>query len=323
MSGHQIPPGYSVRPVRLSEVDGYLDGPDVDLAYEVVRQVEASLLPEPDSNREAVRHQLSSPEAVVDEHRILVDPSGRPAGFLLVEVDRIGRKVFIEPSAVPGEELLPGLIDLGLDAADRLCEGAPGWEVETGAYAGDEPFRSALLDAGFAQVRRFWRMRIDFDGPVPEPAPPAGVTRTVAVSTAERRVLHSVMESAFADHFGSVPARYEAWVGWFEARRDALPETWWLAWLGGEPVGAIVQDASRVDRGLGYVRSLGVLPSARKRGIAGWLLQCAFAAAAARGLRGVSLGVDSENPSGAVGLYERHGMRAEQVVDLFRRSTGR
>lgn len=322
MTVSQLPPGYSVRPVRLSEVDGYLDGPDVDLAYEVVRRVEASLLPEPDTNREAIRHQLSSPEAVIDEHRIVEDQAGRPTGFLLVEVDPVGRKVFIEPSAVPGEDLLPALIHLGLDAADRLCEGTPGWEVETGAYAGDEPFRSALLDAGFAQVRRFWRMRIDFEGPVTEPAPPAGVTRTVAVSTAERRVLHSVMESAFADHFGSVPARYEAWVGWFEARRDALLQTWWLAWLDGEPVGAIVQDASRVDRGLGYIRSLGVLPSARKRGIAGWLLQCAFADAAARGLRGVSLGVDSENASGAVGIYERHGMRAEQVVDLFRRSVG-
>ena len=323
MTARQVPPGYSVRPIRLSEDDGYPDGPDVDLAHQVVHQVEQSLLSEPDLNREAIRHQLSSPEAALQEHRLVLDASGRPVGVLIVEVDPVGRRIFLEPSAIPGEGvLLSALIDMGLQAAPRLCGGKPGWGVETGAYATDEPARTALLAAGFAPVRRFWRMQVDFDGPVPEPEPPPGVTRTVAVSQADRRVLHSIFESSFADHFGSVPERFEAWKGWFEARRDALPQTWWIAWLDGDPVGGIVQDASRAERGLGYVRSVGVLSSVRRRGIAGWLLQCAFADAAKRGLRGMSLGVDSENGSGAVRLYERHGMRAVHVVDLYRRPLG-
>lgn len=317
-----LPAGYLVRPIELAEVDGYLDGPDVDLAFEVMCQVELSLLPEPDTTRESVRHQLTSPEAAVDEHRLVLDSAGQPVGVLIVEVDRVGRRVFIEPSAVPGQNLLPALIDFGLATAQRLIEGASGWHVETGAYEADEAYRAALQAAGFKVLRRFWRMQIDFTGPVPEPSPPAGVTATVASSEADRRILHSVTESAFADHFGSVPSRYEEWLGWFLARRDAMPQTWRLAWLDGEPVAAIACDASRADRGLGYIRNLGVLPAARRRGIAGWLLQCAFADAARQGFHGVSLGVDSENGSGAVDLYVRHGMQARQVVDLFQRSIG-
>lgn len=322
MSQQGLPGGFQVRPVRLVEADGYLDGPDVDLAFEVVRQIEESLLAEPDSTREAIRHQLSSPEAVIDEHRLVLDESGRPVGFLLIEVDPVGRYVYIEPCTVPGSSLLPALVEMGLAAAERLCGSSPGWMVDTGAYAADVEYQQALRAAGFTEVRRFWRMRIDFDGPVPEPEPPRGVSRSVAATEADRRLLHSILESAFADHFGSVPQRYETWLAWFEASREALPSTWWLAWLDGEPVAAITQDASRASRGLGYVRTLGVLPAGRRRGIAAWLLKCAFADAAQRGLRGMGLGVDSENASGAVDLYTGVGMHAEHVIDKFRRPIG-
>lgn len=321
MSAPSLPAEWGVRILHLAEADGYLDGPDVDLAYEVIRRVEDGLLSEPDSTRESIRHQLTSPEAAIEEHRLILDGSGRPAGLLLVEIDRVGRRIFIEPYA-PDDDLLPAIVDLGLQAADRLCGGVPGWEVETGAYAADTAFRAALAAAGFVEVRRFWKMRIDFTEEVTEPTPPAGVTRTVAESEADRRVLHSIFESSFAEHFGSVPNRYEDWLGWFLARRDALPQTWWLAWLDGDPVGGIAQDDSRADRGLGYIRTLGVLASVRGRGIGSWLLQAAFADAARRGLRGVSLGVDSENASGAADLYIRNGMHAEETIDAFRRPTG-
>lgn len=315
----QLPDGYRIRPIALAEADGFLDGPDVDLAYAVARQVEDALLDEPDSSRETTRHLLTSPEAVLDEHRLVLDLTGRPVGLLIVEIDHTGHRIFLDPLVLPGEPLLPALLDVGIAAAERLGGNQPGWQVETSAYEHDGPYRAALEAAGFTAIRRFWRMRIDFDGPVAEPVPPPGVTRAVATSTADRRLLHSIFESAFADHFGSVPERYEAWFGWISERRDALPQTWWLVWLDDEPVAGVTQDASRMQRGLGYVRTLGVLPSGRRRGIASWLLRCAFADAASRGMRGMALTVDSESMTGATGLYAAAGMRAEQVIDLFQR----
>ena len=76
-------------------------------------------------------------------------------------------------------------------------------------------------------------------------------------------------------------------------------------------------DDRKAEEGRTYIRTLGVIPQARGRGIASWLLSSAFAQAAREGRTSVSLSVDSENPTGAVGLYERVGMRAEQVIDLF------
>jgi hypothetical protein len=59
----------------------------------------------------------------------------------------------------------------------------------------------------------------------------------------------------------------------------------------------------------GWVGELGVLKPWRGRGIASALLRRAFATFAARELPRVMLNVDAANPTGAVRLYERLGMR--------------
>jgi ribosomal protein S18 acetylase RimI-like enzyme len=98
------------------------------------------------------------------------------------------------------------------------------------------------------------------------------------------------------------------------------PALWFVASDGDEPVGVAL---CSVDEGRGYVETLGVRPAWQGRGIGGALLRSAFAAFAERGLLDVDLGVDSENPTGAVGLYERAGMRATRRYDVFeRRLTG-
>ena len=51
------------------------------------------------------------------------------------------------------------------------------------------------------------------------------------------------------------------------------------------------------------------------------LLRRAFAELAARGLREVRLGVDAENPTGAVALYEDVGMSPLRVYDTFELGT--
>jgi len=60
---------------------------------------------------------------------------------------------------------------------------------------------------------------------------------------------------------------------------------------------------------LGWVESLGACPKWRRRGLGEALLSSAFRALHQRGLRQVGLGVDAENPTGALRLYERVGMR--------------
>jgi ribosomal protein S18 acetylase RimI-like enzyme len=274
-----------------------------------------------EASRESVRCDLVNPDTVLDEHRLILDNAGVAVGLLIVERDEAARSFFIDAYAVPahGPQLLPPLIAMGISVAERL-KGEGEWQVECGAFAQDEVYLDALHSAGFAEVRRFWHMHIEVDSGYakdPPPAPP-GVTRTTAETESDRRLIHRLDQEAFAEHFGFVPKSYDEWMPWLSDRRDARPDTWWIAWLDGEPVGLCMQDDSRIERDAGHVRILGVLPRARGRGIATWLLRSAFAQAAREGRTAMTLTVDSDNTTGATALYERAGMKPERVILLLR-----
>ena len=57
----------------------------------------------------------------------------------------------------------------------------------------------------------------------------------------------------------------------------------------------------------------------RRRGLAQALLLASFRDFRRRGETLVRLGVDSENPTGAVRLYERAGMRQVWRADVYRK----
>lgn len=316
-----LPPDYSARPLDLFETDGFVDGPDVDLAYAVVAAADRGVLEVADCTRESVRSDLTNPDAMREEHRLVLTGDGVAAGLLIIERDDEARTVFVDSFAGPhhGRALLAPLVTLGLEAAERLAEG-DGWNVDAGAFAQDAFYIGVLEASGFREVRRFWHMHMELGREHHrEPEPPPGVTATVATTDADHRLLHRIDEVAFAEHFGFVPPPYDEWIPWFRDRRDARPDEWWIAWLDGEPVGLCMLDDSRADRGAGHVRILGVVPEARGRGIASWLLRSAFARAAQEGRTAMTLSVDSDNRTGATALYERAGMRPERVIILFRR----
>lgn len=302
-------------------MDGYLDGPDIDIAYSVVSAADAGVLAIADASRESVRSDLTNPDAMRAEHRLVLASTGEAVGLVIIERDDAARTVFVDSYAVPahGHELLAPLVAMGLEAAQQLCDG-DGWKAEAGAFVQDEVYLGVLEAAGFTEVRRFWHMHIDLGSEHLEtPEAPAGVSITVATTDEEQRLLHRIDEIAFAEHFGFVPHPYEEWIPWFRDRRDARPELWRLAWLDGEPVGLCLQDDSRIERGAGHVRVLGVVPEARSRGIATWLLRSAFSQAASEGRTAMTLTVDSDNTTRATALYERAGMKPERVIVLLRR----
>ncbi|WP_373685216.1 GNAT family N-acetyltransferase [Streptomyces lunaelactis] len=57
-----------------------------------------------------------------------------------------------------------------------------------------------------------------------------------------------------------------------------------------------------------WIQYLGVLERSRGRGVASHLLRHAFGVCAARGRDTIGLGVDTGNATGALWLYEAHGM---------------
>jgi mycothiol synthase len=200
-----------------------------------------------------------------------------------------------------------------LARAERRVRALGGSRFKAGMLAGNDAARKLLEGLGFHEVRRFYRMQIDFDGATPVPDELAGVT-IATFRLEDARVFHDTLQEAFEDEWGFHPLSFEEW----KSRRLQQPETdtsvWFIAWDGDEAAGVIRCDAAKF--GGGFVGALGVRKPWRGRGIGMALLRHAFAEFHRRGAPHVSLGVDADNASGATRLYERSGMRimSEDIV---------
>lgn len=308
---------------------------DLDRAADLVARAQVQSIGWVDSDHAFVASLLTNPAAVPDEHRFALAGDAL-AGLLAVECEADSREVFVDAFAVgeDREARLGLLVDAGLEAAARLAgtDAAPAadgvdpylvspdlWQVAAGHHPEDGAY-GAVLDAhGFRPVRRFWRMGLDLAGRAPQPpVAPAGVTMRPARSADDVRTVFAVEQASFADHFG-IPVRpdFETWLADISARPGHDPERWWIAELDGEPVGVCLLDNSKAEHGEDHVRRLGVLPSARGRGIGRWLLECAAAEAAARGQSALTLSVDGANTTGATRLYESVGFAIRHVVDMW------
>ncbi|GAA0591721.1 GNAT family N-acetyltransferase [Streptomyces crystallinus] len=177
---------------------------------------------------------------------------------------------------------------------------------------------TALLTArGWRTVRRHHVLtRPIAPAADPLPEPPAGVRLRPCVSEADRRTAHRLHQETFARHFDFRPQGYEEWL-----RRiaPAAGLDWSLVWIAQtDGLGDAAVLITRDDReGMGWIRTLGVLEQARGNGLASHLLRHAFAVYARRGRDTIGLGVDTENVTGALRLYEAHGMGVHYAVDTW------
>jgi ribosomal protein S18 acetylase RimI-like enzyme len=140
--------------------------------------------------------------------------------------------------------------------------------------------------------------------------------RVRAVTPDDLRTVWEVQQAAFADHYDSVPMEYDVWRRALVESESYRPDLWWLAESDGDVVGILIGQAHETN---GWVKTVGTLPSARGRGVASALMRTAFARFRELGFDRVALGVDSDNATGAVGLYERLGMTATRRYDLYER----
>lgn len=177
------------------------------------------------------------------------------------------------------------------------------------------PGHAQLLQrSGFTPVRTFTELaRPLLD--LPEPVALQGVD-IVPFSPELGEGVRLAHNDAFADHWGSEPRSAKKWAT-LMAHEDFRPEWSSVAidQASGEVAGyqismfdATVLAASGFKEG--YTELLGVRRAWRGRGIAPALLVDAMGRYVAAGMDRACLDVDTENPSGAVGLYVRLGYQA-------------
>ena len=309
-----LPTGHTIRAPRA-------DDTDVRALYELVRDYTTAVTGVADYTVDDARDELTEhgfdPER---DGRFVLDPRGRLVGNAFVH--RKGDTDLVDVDVVaPDAEVRGWLVGWALNRAAEAGRAAGRREitVDHGCYRDDGPLRETLTDHGFHIATTYHRMRIDHVGPHPPPAPPDGVVlRVVGDDDELRRAAHEVYTSAFADHFGFTSESYRDWAERRERRPVFTWSTMWLAELDGSPVGVLECDDRFAEESAGYVAELGVVPPARGRGIAKFLLRHAFAVDAAAGRAGTLLHVDTDNVTPALDLYESVGMRAVLVIDAWR-----
>jgi len=125
---------------------------------------------------------------------------------------------------------------------------------------------------------------------------------------------------AFLDHPNFTPWNDVMWKQWVTDSRSFRPELSFVVVEEQRPdrVVAYLQTAEfdahhqATGRREGYVGKVGTLRGFRGRGLASALLRHSLVAYRDAGLDEAALDVDSENPTGALGVYERAGFRVER-----------
>ncbi|MBA3524583.1 MAG: GNAT family N-acetyltransferase [Geodermatophilaceae bacterium] len=167
--------------------------------------------------------------------------------------------------------------------------------------------------AGLEPTRVFHEMQRDLRIEAPEPTDPAAPLRVVDWDPARDDEVRRAHNLAFRDHWGSTERDAAAWKQWFTGSRNFHGELSRLVLDDTDRLQAYLlgyfYDADEAATGLrdAYIGQIGTLPGARGKGAGTALLTHALTAYRALGYHTSSLGVDTENVTRALGLYERVG----------------
>ena len=236
------------------------------------------------------------------------------AGGAVVAFARLhgsGQRTHIDGAVVPaarGRGLGRRLLTWGEDRARALGREAVCVDVHD-----NNPSKEALVRAaGYEATRTDYRMTRRLDDPLPAlEQPPAGLVVARYSPHRDTAVWHAHRE-AFLDHPGFVAPDAQRWSHDHTGMRAFQPDLSWLALDGDEVAGYLLTyfweaDAAATGVREAFVGQLGVRRPWRRRGVGGVLLATALASHADAGYERAVLTVDTENPTGALGVYERAG----------------
>ena len=236
------------------------------------------------------------------------------------EAHKIGQWGGVRPSHRRrgiGTQLVAWAVERATAIAPTLDDGLP-TKLETDAAADQTDLLAITGRAGYEPVRHFLEIArpLSIDVPDPRPVPALEVVPWGPALDEEARRCHV---ASFADHWGSEPRSRQEWEQWYTGHRAFRSDLSLLAVdpASGEVAGLVLcaaypQDWVTVPREA-WINTVGTRPAWRGRGVASWLMVESLqriAAAADRFERAI-LGVDSENPTGALRLYRALGFDAD------------
>lgn len=241
---------------------------------------------------------VRGPDEVVDLHRVQIEgsihPQWRGRGLGTAVLRWLGRRAtelhYERQPEVPGEI------------------GAQAISTNTSALA-------LLARHGYERCRYFFQMERPLGAePIADAVVPEGL-RLAPFDPAYDENLRQTHNEVFLDHWGSSVRDPDTWKVWFTGSRAFRPGLSFLV-LDGDRIVAYslgyeyVADTAATGVRDAYIGQVGTRREHRGKGLARAVISRTIAAAEAAGFQRASLGVDAENPTGALGLYERLGFRS-------------
>jgi mycothiol synthase len=229
-----------------------------------------------------------------------------PFGFGNLHPDLTARELNPVISVRAGDPRFPVLVDWFLNEA---LGDYPDCDIHIEVHANHRDNLSHLADRGFEPIRYYHRLRTSVAPKLQSPEMPDGVElRVVDLSNAyDLKDWHSVHQNSFADHFGFVSRDFDSWAKRIRADTSIPSDGVYLLYTEDRPVGFIWLDDIDAEESRGFVVLLGVTRQQRGHGFGRLLLEVALAHFSRRGYSHAELGVDTENSSGALGLYRDIG----------------
>jgi mycothiol synthase len=208
------------------------------------------------------------------------------------------------------------------DLAVALATNRP---LVLGSWSGDSQAgdAAALSAAGFAPVRWFFQMRASNlddveDVPLPDGFTVRPITRDLALAVWRADV------EAFQDHWGGFDGSDERLEDWL-ARPSTDMSMWLVAFEGDEVAGGVINAIDAAENAAlgvrrGWLNSVFTRRAWRRRGLAAALIARSLVMLRERGMTAAVLGVDADNPTGALGLYERAGFEVAYRSSAWRKA---
>ncbi len=208
-------------------------------------------------------------------------------------------------------------------SADHPLDG-PRW-LQSFAAEGEAYKVATLEQAGYEIVRMFYDMeRPNLDN-IPDAPLPEGLELR-PVRPEQFRTIWDAFGEFFKDHWGEEELGEDDFER-FHGSVECQPEIWKVAWdvetneVAGGVLGFIneAQNAA-TGRKRGWTENIAVARKWRKRGVARALMAENLRELKARGMTEAALGVDTENLTGALRVYESMGFEPVRTVRVYRKA---
>ena len=184
---------------------------------------------------------------------------------------------------------------------------------------------SALAErSGYEPARWFFDMERSITGELPEIEPLPDGLELRPMSADQAWELWTADHEAFRDHWGGHDDSEANFRRWRESP-EFDPTMFLIAWDRDQIAGGVlnaIYSAENEALGMrrGWLESVFTRRAWRRRGLARNLIVRSFHLLRERGMTDAILGVDADNPSGALGLYESVGFEVTERSTAWRRA---